>query len=509
MATIEHTTTPAAEPAALDPRMRELVARKRFATSRSRRGWLVTRMLLAADVVGLSLAFVLAQARYGGVPANDGLSAGAEFALFFATLPGWIIGAKLYELYDLDEERADFTTVDELVRVFHLVTVGAWLLFAGSWLTGAADPNIPKLVTFWLCAIAFVVAGRGVARAYCRTRPSYQQKAIVVGAGTIGQLIARKLAQHPEYGIDVVGFVDPDPRPRRVEVSDVPDLGMPTDLPRVIRDLEVERVVIAFSRAGHDDELALAATLKQLNVQIDIVPRLFEAVGPNVGIHTLEGMPLIGLPSAKLFPFSRRIKRAMDVVGASIGLLLTAPIFAAVAVLVRLDSAGPVFFRQTRLGLDMRPFTVLKFRTMNVDTDDAVHREFIKATMSADASPTANGLYKLDRSGSITRVGNVLRKTSLDELPQLVNVLRGEMSLVGPRPCIEYETEHFEPHHFERFLVPAGITGLWQVTARAHATFGEALDLDVAYARNWSLGLDLLLLLKTPFQVFRQKRGTA
>jgi lipopolysaccharide/colanic/teichoic acid biosynthesis glycosyltransferase len=128
--------------------------------------------------------------------------------------------------------------------------------------------------------------------------------------------------------------------------------------------------------------------------------------------------------------------------------------------------------------------------------------------MDTSESPTENGVYKLDRVDDVTEVGSWLRKWSLDELPQLINVLRGEMSLVGPRPCLAYESELFEPHHFDRFLVPAGMTGLWQVTARARTTFKEALDLDVAYARNWSLGLDLKLLLRTPFVLFRQ-RGTA
>jgi lipopolysaccharide/colanic/teichoic acid biosynthesis glycosyltransferase len=157
----------------------------------------------------------------------------------------------------------------------------------------------------------------------------------------------------------------------------------------------------------------------------------------------------------------------------------------------------------------MREFTVLKFRTMRVDTDTGAHRDYIKRTMTAAAAAEGNGLYKLDLGDAITPFGRLLRKLSLDELPQLLNVVRGEMSLVGPRPCIPYEVENFAPHHYERFLVPAGVTGLWQVSARANATFGEALDMDVAYARSWSLGLDLRLLGRTPVQLLRQRRATA
>jgi lipopolysaccharide/colanic/teichoic acid biosynthesis glycosyltransferase len=197
-------------------------------------------------------------------------------------------------------------------------------------------------------------------------------------------------------------------------------------------------------------------------------------------------------------------KRLIDIAGAACALLVTAPLLVLVALLVWRDSPGPILFRQTRLGLGMREFTALKFRTMRCDTDDAVHRAYIRDTMSASAAVNPNGIYKLDRGDQITRVGRILRRTSLDELPQLVNVLRGDMSLVGPRPCIPYETENFRPHHFGRFAVPAGLTGLWQVTARANSTFGEALDMDVAYARGWSLGLDLRLLCQTPLQVFRQ-----
>jgi lipopolysaccharide/colanic/teichoic acid biosynthesis glycosyltransferase len=197
------------------------------------------------------------------------------------------------------------------------------------------------------------------------------------------------------------------------------------------------------------------------------------------------------------------------VVGAIFALFLAAPVFAVVAYRIKRDSPGPIFFRQERLGLNREPFTVLKFRTMRRDIDDREHRDYIRATMTAVAEPEANGVYKLNREDAVTPVGRWLRKTSLDELPQLINVLRGQMSLVGPRPCIPYETEFFAPHHFERFLVRPGLTGLWQVVARAHSTFGEALDMDVAYVRGWSLWLDITLLCRTPLQLLRGGGSTA
>jgi lipopolysaccharide/colanic/teichoic acid biosynthesis glycosyltransferase len=154
----------------------------------------------------------------------------------------------------------------------------------------------------------------------------------------------------------------------------------------------------------------------------------------------------------------------------------------------------------------MTEFTMLKFRTMSADADASGHRDFVARSMNGDAA--AGELYKLDRHDVITPTGRSLRRLSLDELPQLWNVLRGEMSLVGPRPCLDYETEHFAPRHYERFQMPAGMTGLWQVKARAHAPFAEALEMDVAYVRAWSLGLDLRLILRTPVEMLRQRKAT-
>jgi lipopolysaccharide/colanic/teichoic acid biosynthesis glycosyltransferase len=255
--------------------------------------------------------------------------------------------------------------------------------------------------------------------------------------------------------------------------------------------------------------MAMVRSLRDEEVIVDFVPRLYELVGPRADIHLIEGLPLVTVPPARLPRSSQLAKRIVDIVCSCVLLIITAPVFAVAAYKIRRQSPGPVFFRQTRLGTNMRPFTVLKFRTMLVDTNDVEHRAYIKSIMTADAALPASGVYKLSRDAQVTPFGRLLRKTSLDELPQLINVLRGQMSIVGPRPCLEYEVQHFAPHHYDRFLVPQGITGLWQVTARANSTFVEALEIDVAYVRGWSLGLDIRLLFRTPFALLRQRKATA
>jgi exopolysaccharide biosynthesis polyprenyl glycosylphosphotransferase len=470
-----------------------------------KRGWLVRRMLLAADVVGLSIAFFATELLFLDSQRAGHRSIATLSAIFVLVLPAWILAAKFYGLYDQDEERATHSTADEVFAVFHLITVGVWLFFATSWLIGLSGPNQAKLTTFWLLALVSVIAMRAAARAVARRQRAYIQNTVIVGAGDIGQLIARKLYQHPEYGINLIGFVDVAPKQMRRDLEGAQVVGEPDEIEAIVNSHEVDRVIVAFSGDRHQETLGLIRALREHDVQIDIVPRLFEAVSPSTPIHRIEGLPLLSVAPVRIPRSSRLVKRALDLVGASILLALTAPLMLVVSLVIRRDSPGPVFFRQRRLGMDMREFTLLKFRTMRDGTDEAPHREYMKQIVSARALPSSNNLYKLERADAVTRVGQWLRRTSIDELPQLINVMRGQMSLVGPRPAIGYELELYAPHHFERFLVPAGLTGLWQVEARSHSTFGEALDLDVAYARGWSLGLDLRLLLRTPVLMLRKR----
>ena len=456
---------------------------------------LLRRVLAAADLAALATAYAVASAWEPDLRARTSL---IPFAL---ALPCWVVAAAVAGLYDRDDRRAGHSTVDELVPLAQLLTAGVWCGLLLRWALTRQTPTAGAAV-FWAASLALVPALRATARSGLRRRYG-PQRTLIVGAGEVGQLVARKLLQHPEWGLRLVGFVDARPRPIRRELAGVPVLGTPHQLGDLLSGHRVERVIVAFSQESHDALAQTVRVARGLGVHVDLVPRLFDAIGPRGDVTQIEGLPLVSLLRADQSGPARAAKRALDLVGAALLLVLTAPLFAWIAWRITRDSPGPVFFRQVRLGEGQRPFTLLKFRTMAVSAGEAPHREYVRQIMHPSASPNGNGLYKLDRRADVTPFGAWLRRTSLDELPQLVNVLRGEMSLVGPRPCLAYETELYEPHHFDRFLVPAGMTGLWQVTARARVTLKEALDLDAAYARSWSLGLDLWLLARTPLALLR------
>ena len=491
---------------ALDTRSAAILARRRASPfGARRRGWLVRRALMIADTIGLLVAFLLSLELYGGVarPA-DRVSDSSEVLLFLATIPVWIVGASLYGLYRRDDERADHSTVDDLVGVFHLVTVGTWLFFVLAEVTGAVNPSVARLLTFWLAATLLVTVGRVVARAACRKTVAYIQNTVIIGAGKVGRSVALKLAGHPEYGLNVLGFVDADPpswdgRP----VAGV--LGTPDQLAEIVDSLGVDRVIVAFSNDPSGKTLDLIRSLQSRTVQIDVVPRLFEILGPGVELHTAEGVPLIGLPRLRLSRSALLLKRALDITLSAIGLVLLAPLFVVAAVAIKLDSPGPVFFRQVRRGHRGRVFRIWKFRTMTVDADT---RKEELATLNKHNGPTGDPrMFKIPDDPRVTRVGHMLRSYSLDELPQLINVLLGEMSLVGPRPLILTEDEHVLEWRRRRLDLKPGVTGLWQVLGRDGIPFEEMTTLDYLYVTSWSFFGDIKLILRTIPLMFRAHAG--
>jgi exopolysaccharide biosynthesis polyprenyl glycosylphosphotransferase len=456
------------------------------------RGWLVRRVLLLADVLGLSLAFIATDAFFA--PAGE-IGQRAEVLFFLATLPGWIVVAKLYGLYDRDEARTDHSTVDDFIGIFHLASVGAWLLVACALLTGSIDLQFRKVLLFWASAIVLVTCARTIGRTIVRRDVRYLQNTVIVGAGSVGQTLARKFLNHPEYGINLVGFVDAEPKERRPDLEHLTLLGGPDRLAEIIRLYDVERVVIAFSNESHEQTLALIRSLKGCYVQVDVVPRLFELLTPQVGLYAVEGLPLVGLPPAALSASERLVKRAMDIVLSALGLVLVAPSFALIALLIKLDSPGPVFFRQVRMGQRNRTFRIVKFRTMSADAEQR------KAEVAHLNRHARNGgdprMFKIPDDPRVTRVGRFLRRYSLDELPQLINVLKGEMSLVGPRPLILAEDQHVVDWARSRLDLKPGITGLWQALGNSAIPFEEMVRLDYLYVTSWSLGKDCRLLLRT------------
>ena len=478
----------------------EIMDSRRGGNVTRRRGWLVRRALVLADLVGLSLAFLTAELLYPPIRHGDPVRPWVEWLAFAFTLPAWVVVARLYGLYKNDEERNDHTTVDDLVGIFHLVTIGAWVFFVGTSVAHVTALNLHKLLVFWLLAIVLVVAGRALARAICRRRVEYIQNAVIVGAGDVGQTIARKFLQHPEYGVNVIGFVDDMPKEPHEGLEDLSILGPLSSIKDVVRVLGVDRVVIAFSNASHEETVDVIRSLGDFYLQVDIVPRLFDVVSPSMTMHTVEGIPLIGLPPFHLSRSAHMLKRTMDVCTSAALVILGSPLLALIAIAIKLDSPGPVFFRQRRIGVGDRPFAMLKFRTMG---EDAERRKQEVAHLNRHARRDGDPrMFKIPNDPRVTRFGRLLRRYELDELPQLWNVIKGEMSLVGPRPLILDEDREVHGWGRRRLELKPGMTGLWQVLGRSAISFEEMLRLDYLYVTNWSLWLDLKLLGRTIPLVF-------
>jgi len=459
------------------------------------------RLLLVADVVGLLVSYVVAVNLVPSESPVDRVGSGWEVALFAASLPFWVLLAQIYGLYDRDEERTDHSTVDDIVGVVQLVTLGTWGFLATTRLVGLPYPNLERLIVFWLLAIGLVPLLRAAARAIGRRQVAYIQNVVIIGSGEVARMLTDKIDKHPEYGLRVVGYVDRDDRVIANGNGKTPLIGTTDDLSRLVSENAVHRVVIAFSTDSHDQTLEVIRSLQDSEVQIDIVPRMFEVLGTNAQLHTIEGMPLVGLPVPRLSGSCSLLKRSLDLCAAIVGLVLLAPLFMVVSVCIRLDSRGPVFFRQVRMGASGCTFHVLKFRTMVADAEN-LKPDVAHLNMHNGVDPR---MFKIPDDPRITRIGKFLRRWRIDELPQLLNVVWGSMSIVGPRPLILDEDLHVESWARRRLDLKPGITGLWQVLGASDIPFEEMTKLDYLYVTNWSLREDLRLIFLTLPALMRRR----
>jgi exopolysaccharide biosynthesis polyprenyl glycosylphosphotransferase len=441
--------------------------------------------LALADVIALGSAFA----------ASGFASAGTHIAYpVLVLLPLWVMMNKLLGLYDRDGTVIDKSTLHEIPRLAESVAVAGGLVFLAAPLVGAVALRHQALV-FFVVALALLVCLRWVVR-QAVLRVNGPERAVIVGSGSVAWVLTQKLRTHPRYGVNVVGYIDASSE--HPFEGDVPLLGDLRSFAKICRELRVQRVVVAFAALDHEHLLDTVRASNALGLKLTIVPRLFEVLGRSMVVDEVQGMSLLSLRGVTPTRSSLVAKRAIDVLGSAVALVLLAPLMLVAALAIKLTSRGPILFSQPRIGRDQRSFRMLKFRTM-VDGAEELKQEL------SHLNEAQYPMFKIAADPRITPVGRVLRRTSLDELPQLWNVLRGQMSLVGPRPLVPAEDAHVIGWHRARLHLAPGLTGPWQVMGRTEIPFQEMIKLDYRYMADWSIWNDLKLLLQTVPVVLRRE----
>ncbi len=399
-----------------------------------------------------------------------------------------VVVCKLSGLYDRDEYLVHKTTLDEapvLFRVAALYTLLAFL--AGDQVVNGRLGQEQAIALWGLLFVSMLATRWGARQIAGMVTPA--ERCVILANADAANWLFRKLDRSHGTNVNVVGRVPL--RPDDVDVGSLQKLGNFNDLENLVDENKIDRALIAPGRGDPVHQVLRVIRLsKRLGCRVTVLPRQLEVVGAAVEFDDVEGATLLGVRRHGLTRSSRLVKRCFDLVGASLGLLILSPLMALIALAIKLNSRGPVFFRQMRVGREDETFKIFKFRTM-VDDADA-QRDALYHRNEAEG-----GLFKIEADPRITSVGRVLRRTSLDELPQLLNVLIGDMSLVGPRPLVADEDCQLEGWERHRMLLPPGVTGMWQVLGSARIPMGEMVKIDYIYGANWSLWLDIKIMLRT------------
>jgi len=407
----------------------------------------------------------------------------------------WVLTLLLLVVFALGgvyQQRRGRSWLDEVYAVFSGTAIGIVIMMA-----------VTYVIRFYYSRVIFLMVGAvtvvllvlerwllRIVRVEVRRRGHGIQRAVIVGAGEVGRSVMRSIVAHPELGYRVVGFVDDNPDKGHTDIGRFKALGGLESLPRIVSQEDVDEVIVTLPWMYHRKIMSIVHQCERHEVRARIVPDLFQLSLNQVDVEDLGGVPLLSLREPRVGGWLWWVKRGLDFAVTLIGLVMIAPLMSIIALAIKLDSPGPVIFSQTRIGKGGRPFTCYKFRTMHVGAEE--EKEKLAALNEAQGP-----LFKIKKDPRMTRVGRVLRRISLDELPQLYNILKGDMSLVGPRPQLPEEVNQYMEWHKKRLETWPGLTGLWQVSGRSNLTFDEMCLLDIYYIENWSPVLDTKILLRT------------
>lgn len=461
-----------------------------------RRRWLA--LALSADVVSYALACLAAyQIRFGSKETFMivRLIGERRYRLpyvwaFAIMLPVWLGVLFFNRAYSW--RRVSYPPF-ELRRVLSSLTVGVAMFGLASF-GFRANINRPFLIVLFGVALPLVPLGRLLARNVhkrWRRRAGARAATLIVGANREGRIVADIMLANPTFDFVPVGFVDDDPEPApEDDPHNLPVVGTTKEILALVDSLGISAVFLVDSTLGADTTGQILRALRARDLEVRISANLPEILAWRLAIEPITGFPMLSVDNGKMERLQRLAKRSLDLAGSTFGLLVLSPILIGIAIAIRLESRGPVFFRQERAGLHGKPFRVFKFRTMVAGAD----RMKLEGEIESEV---AGPIFKVRDDPRVTRVGRRLRRYSIDELPQLINVLIGQMSLVGPRPLPLHEQEELNEIAPERLEVRPGITGLWQVSGRSDAPFERLVRLDLFYVENWSIAYDLYVLYKT------------
>lgn len=444
------------------------------------------RLLLAADIS----AGAMAAAAAALLGKNTQLTVQSALLALVAPLIAKVIG-----LYDHDPARLRKSTLDELPILAQFAALMAFLALVSSpvMFDGILGPR--EAVALFVAVLATLTGGRALSRRLGR-RLMPPERCLFIGPATEAERFGEKLEHDHATNAKLVAHIELH-HASPWESPEVTDHAV-ADARELVRRLKIQRVIIAPHTPAGGETLDLMRAFGATGARVSVIPALLQVVGSAVEFDDVHGVAVLGVRSFSLPRSSRIVKRMFDVLAAALGLAVAAPVMAVTALLVKLTSRGPIFFRQERVGRGGRVFELLKFRSMCIDA------EARKAELEAH-NQAAEGFFKIADDPRITRLGRILRKTNLDELPQLLNVLRGEMSLVGPRPLIPQEDRRVVGWHRRRLELTPGMTGHWQVLGSSRVPLDEMVAIDYLYVANWSLWTDVKLLLRTVPHVIRAR----